>query len=142
MPVLRHVTPPKRPPNMPSRTKPQSAVIRRLARQIRIAHRNAGSYRVAARECQIWTADKTLDPGMAYRIAHGHMPGPQVIERLRNDGALVFLESDLRKDLIDMTPAEIIAAIRYRQPMPDPPRQLVRAYHAIGWNLQPMRRHQ
>lgn len=57
-----------------------------LAADLVRTHRITGSWRAAARIHHVTTADGRINPGLAYRIAHGYNPqSADVLQRLGAD---------------------------------------------------------
>ena len=106
----------------------QSRPICHLAQKLRAAQCRFGSWRVAAAQLHVFTANGEPSPGIAYYIAKREfMPSADLLHRLIRDGAI----PRPKPKPLQLDPKQnraILLALRKREPLPQPTARTVREF--------------
>jgi hypothetical protein len=106
----------------------QTRPICHLAQKLRAAQYRFGSWRVAAAQLHVFTANGEPSPGIAYYIAECEfMPSTDLLHRLIRDGAIPRPQPKP----LNLDPKQcraIVLALRKREPLPQPTAKTVREF--------------
>ena len=106
----------------------QTRPICHLAQKLRAAQRRFGSWRLAAAQLHVFTANGEPSPGIAFYIAErAFMPTTDLLHRLIRDGAI----PRPRPKPLNLDPKQcraISLALRKRGPLPQPTKRTVREF--------------